>query len=211
MATQRYTIQTGDTLHQIARRLMGHADQWIVLAEFNKLDWPYVDTTGATYAGKKVLVVGDTLLVPSGLAGGELQRAEQADPNEIYMVLLGVDMALSKTGDLEANTSTKDWKTKDGIANLQQALRHRLLTRKGELAYHPNYGSNIEAHIGHPLDETRVSLVRLEVIETLLSDPRLRSVPIVDVVHDGDQLSINAQCEVIGVDDVVPLNLVITT
>ena len=211
MATQRYTVQTGDTLHQIARRLMGHADQWMVLAEFNKLDWPYVDTTGVVYADKKVLGVGDTLLVPSGLASADLQRTEQAEAQEIYTVLLGVDLSLSNAGDLESNTGTKDWRTKSGIANLQQALRHRLMTRKGELAYHPSYGSNIEAHIGHPLDHARVSLVRLEVIESLLSDPRLRSVPMVSVEHDVDHLKIEAQCEVIGVDDVVPLNLVIAT
>jgi len=209
MATQRYTIQAGDTLHQIARRVMGHADQWIVLAEFNKLDWPYIDISGTAHPGR-VLGLGDTLLLPSGLVGADLQRAEQADPDDIYDVLLGVDLSLSDAGDLEANTGTQDWRTTSGIANLQQSLRHRLLTRKGELAYRPHYGSNLDAHIGHPLDHARVSLVRLEVIEVLLSDPRIRSLPSVTVQHAIDALHITAQCEVIGVDDDVPLNVVVS-
>ena len=209
MATQRYTIQVGDTLHQIARRLMGQADQWIVLAEFNKLDWPYLDTSGATHSGN-VLGLGDTLLIPSGLVGTDLQRAEQAEPDDIYDVLLGVDLVLSGQGDLEANAGTQDWRTTSGIANLQQALQHRLVTRKGELAYRPQYGTNLDSHIGHPLDQARVNLVRLEVVETLLSDPRIRAVPSLTVQHESDALHIAAQCEVIGVDDIVPLNLVVS-
>lgn len=209
MATRRYTIQSGDTIHQVARRLLNHADQWIVLAEFNALEWPYVDTSGVTYPDKRVLVVGDTLLVPDGLSGPDVQRVSPDLSPDPYTVLLGVDLELNNNGDLVGNPATRDWQTVSAVANLQQALLHRILTRRGELAYHPTYGSNLDEHIGQPLDQARVSLIRLDIIQTMLADPRIRAIPALDVVNEADHLDIRVSAEVIGVDDVVPLNLVI--
>lgn len=210
MSLERYTIREGDTLRQIARRLLGNADQWWVLAELNQLTPPFLDTTGGTYpAGSRVLGVGDALLLPASLADPAVQRATLAVEVDPYDVLLGCDLALSAQGDLQANAGTGDWRTVSGVENLKQTLLHRLMTRKGELVYHPEYGSNLDLYLGQPLDLSTVSLIRLEAMQTLLSDPRIRALINVTVEAQADHVVIDATCQVIGADDIVPLNLVL--
>jgi len=68
------------------------------------------------------------------------------------------DLSVKRTGDLE---------TVDGRDLMIQAIRHRLLTRKGELSSlgHPEYGSLLEEVIGEPnIADTH------RIIETLIRD-----------------------------------------
>lgn len=196
-----YLIQSGDTLPQLARRLLGEADQWWLLAEVNQLAYPFVDTSGATYPGQKVLGVGDTLLIPDDLASPLTQRIDTAVTDDELTIVLGTDLRVLESGDLQEAASSGDWRTLAGLVNLRQALRHRLLTRKGELAYHPEYGSNLEAHLGQPLDELRLARIRLEVVQTLLQDPRIRAVTQIQVEGDAQAVTIQALCQVITLTD----------
>jgi phage baseplate assembly protein W len=209
MALLRYTIQQGDTIHQVARQLLGQADQWWVLARFNRLDYPYVDTSGVPYPGMRVLGLGDVLLVPTDVESETIKRAALTLDADPYRVVCGVDLRLTDLGDLLANVGTADWSVAEGIDNLVQALQRRLLTRKGELAYHPEYGSYLEQHVGQPLDEERAQLVRLEVLSALMADPRIKAVERVDFLAADDHLDIVVDVQIIGMDDVVPLNLVV--
>lgn len=214
MALGRYTIQAGDTIHHVARRTMGHADQWWVLVRFNSLDYPYIDTSvdvATTYPGKTVFGTGATLLLPDGFRSSDTRNAFAEASVEQYRLLLGVDFSLDDAGDLEANVRTEDWATMAGIKNLLQALTHRLLTRKGELAYHPSYGSHLERHIGQPLDEARAGLIRQEVRETLLDDPRIVGITWLRIDHLSDHLDIQLEAQVIGANTTVPLNLILQT
>ena len=68
------------------------------------------------------------------------------------------DVSVKRTGDLE---------TVEGRDLMIQAIRHRLLTRKGELASlgHPEYGSLLEEVVGEPnIADTH------RIIETLIRD-----------------------------------------
>ena len=68
------------------------------------------------------------------------------------------DLSVKRTGDLE---------TVEGRDLMIQAIRHRLLTRKGELALlgHPEYGSLLEDVISEPnIPDTH------RIIETLIRD-----------------------------------------
>ena len=211
MSVTRYTIQASDTLRQIARRMLGHADQWWVLAKVNQLTWPFIDTTGAVYpVGQRVLDVGDVLLVPSGTDDPAIAQITIPEP-DLYAVLLGVDLLTTTLGDLQVNRGTGDLSTVQGVPNLQQALTHRLMTRKGELAHHPEYGSNLPLHIGRVLDEARVNLIRLEIMQTLLGDPRIKEIQQLRVEAGMETVSITGTLGVIGQHDAVPLNLVIPT
>ena len=51
----------------------------------------------------------------------------------------------------------------------------RLLTPRGELAElgHPEYGSRLHELIGSPNSETRRSLAKLFVLESLAQEPRI--------------------------------------
>jgi len=209
MPIQRYQINQGDTLRQIARRELGNADQWWILASFNKLDYPFIDTTGAAYPGKHVLGIGGTLLLVKDVEEPSVKRATIQDLPDQNRLILGVDLDLSEAGDLQADPATGDWQTAEGIDNLVGALRRRLLTRSGLYPYHPEYGSELEPHIGRALDPAEATAIRLEVIQSLLNDPRILAVNKVVLVADDDHVAIDAVCDVIGSSTATPLNLVL--
>lgn len=211
MATRltRYIIQANDSIHHIARRELGSADQWWVLVRQNNLAFPYIDTTGPSSV-PRVLGVGDTILIPGNINDPTIRRASSdGASSEQYTLLLGADLLMDENGDLSPSAGSGDYSLQVGIANLIQSLQHRLLTRKGELPYHPEYGSNIERHVGQPLDSIRLSSIRHDVRQTLLDDPRITSIKnmVVSVVFDHVHILVTAM--IIGQNDDVPLNLVL--
>lgn len=73
----------------------------------------------------------------------------------------------------------------DGVANLKQALTLRLLTPYGTDQANANYGLNAaQAFTGNHGRGMVKELIRLEVIRTLASDPRVREVT--GVLFDDD-------------------------
>ena len=210
MAIDRYQISDGDTLRQIARRELGSADQWWLLANFNQLDYPFIDTSGAIYPGKKVLGLGATLLLVKDTEDPSVKRASiQAEPDQ-YALLFGADLLLSSSGDLQINAATGDWQTVTGLDNLVGAIYRRLQTRTGIYPYHPEYGSNLEVHIGQAGDPAEATAVRLDAIQTLLNDPRIVAVRKVELVFTDDHVDVNILSEVIGANSVVPMNIVLS-
>jgi phage baseplate assembly protein W len=208
MPIQRYQINGGDTLQQIARRELGNADQWWILAQFNGLDHPFIDTTGALYPGKHVLGLGGTLLIVKDVDEPAVKQAAVQDELDQYRLLLGVDMALDD-GVLQADPATGDWLLVEGLDNLVGAVKRRLLTRAGHYPYHPEFGSDLEPHIGQALDPAEATSVRLEVIQSLLNDPRIDAVNKVTLVGNAEQIDLTVVCEVIGANEATPLNLVL--
>jgi len=210
MPIDRYQISDGDTLRQIARRELGSADQWWLLASFNQLDYPFIDTSGATYPGKKVLGLGATLLLVKDTEDPSVKRATIQDDPDQNALLFGTDMVLSSFGDLQVNAATGDWQTVTGTDNLVGALYRRITTRTGLYPYHPEYGSNLEAHIGQAADPMQAASVRLDVIQTMLAEPRIQAVRKVELSLSEDHVDVNILNEVIGANSVVPLNIVLT-
>jgi phage baseplate assembly protein W len=82
---------------------------------------------------------------------------------------IGMDLQVTKSGDL---------KKSHGRQNLGQAILHRLLTRKGELAElgHPDYGSRLHELIGEPNNSRTRDLVRLYAKECIAQDPRIHEI-----------------------------------
>lgn len=85
--------------------------------------------------------------------------------------------------DVDLELGEQDVETIDGLANLVQALRLRLLIDQGELTGlgHPRYGSRIRDLIGEPLNRANLELLRRYVRQTLLQDPRVEEVTQVKV------------------------------
>ena len=71
-----------------------------------------------------------------------------------------------------------DFRTIDGRDNLGQAVIVRLLTPRGELGPlgHPDYGSRLHELIGRQNTETTRNLVKLHVLESLATEPRIEEV-----------------------------------
>jgi len=81
-------------------------------------------------------------------------------------------------GTVDLTLRGRDLVTIDGIDDLAQALRLRLLTMRGELSRlgHPRYGSRVSELVGEPLTRQNLELLRRYVHQTLRSDPRVRVV-----------------------------------
>lgn len=90
------------------------------------------------------------------------------------------DLRLDFRGDgrVDLTLRGRDLDTLDGVDNLVQALRMRLLTMRGELARlgHPRYGSRVAELIGEPLTRQNLELLRRYVQRALRSDPRVAAV-----------------------------------
>jgi phage baseplate assembly protein W len=92
-----------------------------------------------------------------------------------------------------------DLATTAGRPNLGQAIAMRLLTPRGELTElgHPEYGSRLHELIGVPNTETRRSLAKLFVLESLAQEPRIEKVVRCDVIPaPGSRDRVDVQLEV---------------
>jgi phage baseplate assembly protein W len=108
------------------------------------------------------------------LLGTDLKLRIESRPD---FVGLGMDLQVTKSGDL---------RTLSGRQNLVQAMLHRLLTRKGELAElgHPDYGSRLHELIGEPNNDRTRDLVRLYAKECISQEPRIREIVKIRVAAD---------------------------
>ena len=178
----------GDTLQRVAARELGNADRWPDLANINNLLPPYI-TDDASIASSRVLLSGSTIVVPAQSKISE--ASDSTDPDEIYQL----DMGLID-GDMSADEGG-DFLIFNGRENLKQALIHRVDVERGELLWHPEYGSLHRALIGTVNGPTAGTLAAKYVEATLKADPRVQEVTSVEATVQGDQINVIA--------DVVPI------
>jgi phage baseplate assembly protein W len=88
---------------------------------------------------------------------------------------LGADLVVTPRGDLD---------TVSGEDNIVQAIMDRLATEQGELhdTGHANYGSRLDEFVGEINNETTRQRIKLEVLECLAQEDRIREVVNVDAV-----------------------------
>jgi phage baseplate assembly protein W len=86
-------------------------------------------------------------------------------------------------GVVQGPRSVVDLELTSGRSNLEQAIIMRLLTPRGELAElgHADYGSRLSELIGTPNTDTRRSLAKLFILESLAQEPRIAKVAKVEV------------------------------
>ena len=81
----------------------------------------------------------------------------------------------AETGDMEL-APNGDYQLVTGVAAIRQAIRIRLMTRKGSLPWAPTFGVGIEDYLGNVSTDSARSRLRGEIIDQLLQDPRLDSI-----------------------------------
>lgn len=205
---QEYTISGGDTLPNIANRLLGDAKRWLEIASLNKLQAPYISDLGLP----GTLSTGAKILVPSTTSG----TAQAVDnlvfgalpSDELEIQLYGRDIGLYKNEfnlyDMELTSDLTDTKSVSGIKCLSQGLTMRVEIDRGSDQLYPNLGFlNVaglrDAALATDMVETRFS-------EAVLADPRVRAVPRVRVdIPQPDQRSVDADITVIGSSTLVPI------
>ena len=115
-------------------------------------------------------------------------------------VRLGRVLMINREGDLG---------TVGGAPNLGQAIIHRLMTRKGELAElgHAQYGSRLYELVGEPNNERTRELAKMYTKECITQDPRVKEIVKISVLavsHDRIDISIS----LVTIDSEVALNIV---
>ena len=103
----------------------------------------------------------------------------------------GVDIALEYNdywADLKSNSA--DIATIDGIDNLAQAIRNRLMTTLGDIPRHPTYGSKLSTMIGKRSNSVLDTIIRMMVMESLQDEGRIQLATSIDVDIQDDTINI---------------------
>jgi phage baseplate assembly protein W len=172
-----------DTLQAIAARELGDAGRWSELISFNGLVPPYISAVRA--AG--VLAYGDKVLVPAPSP----VISSTSDPDRVFET----DIEL-RNGQFVI--SDGDFGLVSGRANLNQAIRHRLETDRGELPFHTEYGSLIRRLIGAVNGPTAALLAAQYASSALRTDPRIASIISAQSEVVGDVINVRIECQPIA-------------
>lgn len=159
-------LEQSETLPAFAQRTMGDPDRWPELLELNQMASPFTGPDGAP------LTAGLVLRVPAldGIAGTSAPE------------LFGVDLQMDD-GDALVLDGTTDFALVRGPANLNQALRRRLLARRGENLAFPQWG--MPALVGEGAVGGTAAYVAAETRAQMLRDNRIRTVTRVNVTREG--------------------------
>lgn len=197
-------VNGGETIRDLARRLLGDARRWHELVILNDLRPPY--TADTSRAG--VLGPGDPVLYPSnqpGVAGSAVRISNPTDDEiadiESYLAsqAYGRDCRLQSVTvnngfltDLVVNQQG-DISTIVGVPNVEQAIRIKFATELGELPAHPGFGA--QYGIGSKADIASFNTFRLQTLATLKSDLRVSNVESLSFETAGDILQVSAKLE----------------
>ena len=177
----RARLRPRESLRDVAQRYYGDADRWIEIAVYN--GWQSAHRLGSGRPARR----GDVVLVPVEAVDQELLPS-QSDP---YFQ----DLYLGPDGDLDL-TTWGDLRTIRGAANLEQAIRLRMLVVKGDSSGFPEYG--LPRLIGTSGSAGTRGYIAAHISDQLLRDPRVQSVSSIVVEGDGDTYV--AEAEVIPQD-----------
>lgn len=176
-------IRYGDDLRRIALRELGTASKWLDLVVLNSLRPPYIAETAAL----GVLAYGDQIKIPAPASA----VSAAADPSYVY----GVDVLVNHK---RLTVENGDFAIASGVANFSQALSHRVVVEKRELAYHPSYGCHVRSLLGRVNGPSAGQLAAFYVKSSLLEDSRVSAVLscVADVV--GEQILVTANVQPIS-------------
>lgn len=175
-----YQISFGETLKDIASKLLGSTSLWLQIAYLNGFPDAYHHSDGSP------LAPGDTILVPSPT--GSQGVAATGDLDALY----GVDWFINPvTGDVALNEDADDFLTITGLPNLRQGLRLRLLSEQGTSCF-KKFGLPVAP--GQATSATMAGYIGVHVREQILLDPRVENVTDLAVLDGGDSMA--ATCKV---------------
>ena len=216
MRFKKHVVQHEETMQAIAQRYYGDVSYWIDLVEHNNLKYPYLVETDEEKMQdpERLASTGDTIIIPieSDLTDVSAKEINSRDKDVLVELALGRDLNITAdekyfnehgTSDNILAFSTNgngDLDTVKGIDNMKQQLQARLLTPRGSLMLHPNYGSDLHNLFGLNIPE-QATLIEMEVLRTLTSDNRVKSANLVDWKIQGDVYSGQFSVEIKSVEE----------
>lgn len=216
MRFKKHVVQHEETMQAIAQRYYGDVSYWIDLVEHNNLKYPYIVETDEEKMQdpERLASTGDTIIIPieSDLTDVSAKEINSRDKDVLVELALGRDLNITAdekyfnehgTSDNILAFSTNgngDLDTVKGIDNMKQQLQARLLTPRGSLMLHPNYGSDLHNLFGLNIPE-QATLIEMEVLRTLTSDNRVKSANLVDWKIQGNVYSGQFSVEIKSVEE----------
>lgn len=205
-------VGPGEDIRDVAFRLLGDPSRWRVLVTLNRLRSPFISVIG----GPGVLMPGDSILFPqSGTAQNSVVGTNNPTPNgspddpvtqaygrDLRLVSTQVggseltDIVLGQDGDLAAIA---------GVPNVEQAISLKFVTERGELAAHPTFGA--KASIGRKSTSHSLNELRINTINTLMSDTRVTDVDKLQFVAIGDTVAADVSVVLTDARDILSTSL----
>lgn len=195
------TVGEFESIRDVAGRLLGDPSRWRILVTLNRLRSPFISVTG----GPGILRPGDSILFPrSGQQASEVNSQNPTNdqytgPDDAIVRAYGRDFMLrsvtvsgAELTDLTLNQGG-DIAAVQGIPNVEQALRLKFLTQRGELAAHPRFGAKYAT--GRKATPSSFNELRINTLNTLASDSRIQDIRDLRFIAVGDKLAIKADIE----------------
>jgi phage baseplate assembly protein W len=144
---------------------------------------------------------GEYLLIPID----ETTQATYLDADSFIKDIGGEDIAMDDRDDFMVDAQG-DTASYAGLANIKQSLTDRWLTDKGDLPYHPEYGSNLSRLIGR-VEPFIDKMIALELETTALQDPRIESLTVLGFTKSSGALQVEVDVQIIGQEKAQRLSL----
>ena len=204
-----YTVRQGDTLQRIASQYK--LDSWQQIAALNNLTYPFIDDSlesmeqqernpNLRYIGDSILVPANYDEVPDSINTKELQKlAYGCDFDITSEITNGYGVVnVESNGELRENEDG-DLAIVEGVANLKQAIILKLMTPKGSLPLHPEYGSDLLLLMGKPKTYKHLIKIKLEIERSIKGDFRITKIENMEVVS-GENGSVQVTCDIIPIE-----------
>lgn len=187
---RKHVVQHDDTVQYIAQKYYGSPTQWEKIVEYNTLEYPYIvyDTDRKVLNPEHWVTIGDTLIIPVEQSMFDNEETRQGIGEELILSLaLGRDLNI--IGDAKPQTMHNsvdkfglvpdehgDVAVVSGVENIKQATIKRLMTPRGSLLLHPNYGSTITQFLGSNTTRETLTKIDTEIQATIKKDSRIQEV-----------------------------------
>jgi hypothetical protein len=158
----KHTINSSDTLRDLAITYLGSADRWIEISAANGIQ-------GADLSA----LVGTQIVIPVTRAVGLIE----SDPYFTDLAIVDGDLALV----------SDDLKTVTGPANYITSLLRAFDTEPKELTEHPDWGFDLEKYAGEAGSTIHAMLMQQEAERVFRGDPRTKDVREVEAVFLGSR------------------------
>ena len=175
MGWRTASIKENDTIHRLALRELGTAEKWADIVALNGLRPPYLGVSES----QGVLPYGGTILLPIYRADSV---AEITDPF-LTDILLDEDGFIMTDGN-------GDIATVSGVENLKQALKMRVVSRKRQLLFHPDYGCWAYSLIGSVIRNSVAQLAKFYAESAMREDWRISGIENTDTYLIKDSVSL---------------------
>lgn len=172
-----YTLGDGESVGSVLLGTYGNLDKLGDVLALNGMADPF------TLADGSPVRTGAQFLIPAPLDG--------VSPVADGVDLFGTDLLLSLDGDfVTAGDEPTDWLTVSGQASLDQGLRIRVLTSRGDFAPFPGFG--LAVRVGDSDVAFATALLASDTREQIARDPRVLKVGPVSISEpDGDTVMQN--------------------